>query len=40
MLWVMGINRWKRLPMQTRFTVVFVSGLFIILFTAIVAIMS
>jgi hypothetical protein len=36
----MRITRWNRLPMQTRFTIIFVSGLFIILFAAIFALMN
>jgi len=32
----MRIRRWNRLPTQTRFTVIFICGLFIVLFSAII----
>ena len=33
----MRIRKWSRLPTQTRFAVIFVSGVFIILFASIIA---
>jgi len=36
----MRIRRWNRIPTQTRFVVIFVSGMFLILFASVVALMN
>jgi hypothetical protein len=36
----MRIRRWNRLPTQTRFAVVFITGVFLVLFVSVVALVN
>lgn len=36
----MRLKKWSRLPTQTRFAVIFISGVFVILFASIIALVN